>query len=132
MVCNVAGETCVHGLSAPVLNSDSLFKSLSFFGDDGVYSSPAPTNCKCGKNRSCEGNKSATSCDPKNDSCVCGSLPECSGSTPWCIEDKCQCSSVTTHYGKGDAQSQGTCVGENEKCMTDGTCGGTKSQGHFI
>ena len=85
---------------------------------------PTLTTCSCGGKKSCAGNQSSSRCDPEEGMCMCGNMNACYEPTPWCVEEKCKCSNEESYYVKGDGSIKGTCQGEKEKCMADGTCVG--------
>ena len=127
------GEKCILGLSDPFDESDSLFDSLNLInliGDPNLSSPSSSTSssCKCGKRESCFNelltHQTSSRCDFEESKCMCGNKESCTGSNPWCIKDTCKCSIQNDYYENGDGSTKGTCSGENEKCMEDGTCKG--------
>ena len=133
VVCKVEGEKCISGSSNPFPGKDILFGSLEILGNFNISSAPSSTSitfkeCKCGIQDSCYNEKSdiqaSSRCDFEKGMCMCGEMEECSGFKPWCVQQTCKCSNHDTEFVRGDGSIQGSCLGENEKCMADGSCQG--------
>ena len=73
-------------------------------------------------NQKCNYNEAANDYDPISESCKCGTSTPCSGATPYCRNQKCVCSKVTSSFVKGDHSTQGTCSDSDHKCSHQGIC----------
>ena len=137
MVCNVDGEKCISSSTNSLkIGEDLLFGSLELLGDFNISSSPSSAprsskSCKCGIQDTCYNEKlsiqASSRCDFEKGICMCGQVEECSGSKPHCVQQTCKCSNQQSQYVEGDGSTRGTCSGENEKCLADGSCQGTWS-----
>ena len=134
MVCKVDGEKCISGMSNPFQDKDLLFGSLELLGNINITEVPtlrtsqplSSKNCKCGIRESCYNENSniqtSSRCDFDKGMCMCGEMDECSGSKPWCVHNTCRCSNHESQFVEGDGSVKGSCLGESEKCMADGSC----------
>ena len=142
MVCKVDGEKCISSSTNSLkIGEDLLFGSLELLGDFNISSSPSSAprsskSCKCGIQDTCYNEKlsiqASSRCDFEKGICMCGQVEECSGSKPHCVQQTCKCSNQQSQYVEGDGSTRGTCSGENEKCLADGSCQGKQWEYAFL